>query len=171
MYIVKKNLSNIIICILIFGLLGTIVNLFIVPQSSTHEEYYTIESTLEQNTIANLNVELNNSVNNISDSVKVAEVSGGGNVIGLNIVTASGINYESVRAQTLDVLNNQGITLSDNISTNIYEEENNILKIAIILLGLIIGLVLGLIVAVKNKNISTEDDIQHFLGERTLGTF
>lgn len=171
MYIVKKNLSNIIIFILIFGLIGTVVNLFISPQTSTHEEYYTIESTLEQNTIANLNIELNKSVNNISDNFKVAEISGGGNVIGLKLVTASGINYESIRAQTLDVLIDEGVVLGENLSENIFEAENNVLKTVIILFSLLVGLVVGLIIAVKNKNINTEEDIQHFLGERTIGTF
>ena len=76
MYFLKKNLVNILIWTLAFGVLGTAVNFFIPPSSTTYEEYYTLESGLEPNTIANLNIEFNETVNNASDNIPVAAADG-----------------------------------------------------------------------------------------------
>lgn len=173
MYFIKKNLLNIIICVLAFGVIGTAVNFFIPPSSTTYEEYYTLESGLEPNSIANLNIQLNETVNNASENIKVASVEGqsGSNMLKLVVSTESGINYNSIHAQAMDVIAESGIVTADSSGINTFESPNTALKVIIILISLLIGAVVGIFTALNNRNISTEEDIQHYLGERTLGTF
>lgn len=173
MYFLKKNLLNIIICVLIFGVIATVVNFFIPPSSTTYEEYYTLESGLEPNSIANLNVQLNETVNKSSNNIKVAGVEGqsGSNMLKLVISTESGINYKSIHAEAMDVIADSGIVTSDSHGLLTYETANTALKTIIVLLGLLIGAAVGIVTALNNRNISSEEDIQHYLGERTLGTF
>lgn len=173
MYFLKKNLVNIIIITLAFGLIGTVVNFFIPPSSTTYEEYYTLESGLEPNAIANLNIQFNESVNNASNNVQVVHVEGqsGSNKLGLTINTESGISFASIKAQAIDIMAEEGVVTLESNGLNVYESQNDALKIIIILLSLLIGAGIGLVIALGNRNISTEEDIQHYLGERTLGTF
>ncbi|CAD2077644.1 hypothetical protein GCM10007275_06780 [Jeotgalicoccus coquinae] len=173
MYFIKKNLINIIICVLAFGVIGTAVNFFIPPSSTTYEEYYTLESGLEPNSIANLNIQLNETVNNASDNIRVASVEGqsGSDMLKLVIGTESGINYNSIHAQAMDIIAGEGIVTADSAGLNTFETPNTALKLIIILISLLIGAAAGIIIALNNRNISTEEDIQHYLGERTLGTF
>ena len=173
MYFLKKNLVNILIWTLAFGVLGTAVNFFIPPSSTTYEEYYTLESGLEPNTIANLNIEFNETVNNASDNIPVAAADGqsGSDILQLVINTEAGINYNSIHAQAMDILAAEGVVTSDSLASNVYEAENGVLKIIVILLALLIGAGIGIVTALGNRNISTEEDIQHYLDERTLGTF
>ena len=173
MYFIKKNLLNIIICVLAFGVIGTAVNFFIPPSSTTYEEYYTLENGLEPNSIANLNIQLNETVNNVSENIKVASVEGqsGSDILSLIINTEAGINYNSIHAQAMDIIADEGIVTADNAGMNMYETPNTALKSLIILMSLLIGAAIGIIMALNNRNISTEEDIQHYLGERTLGTF
>ena len=173
MYFIKKNLLNIIICVLAFGVIATVVNFFIPPSGTTYEEYYTLESGLEPNSIANLNIQLNETVNNASENIKVASVEGqsGSNMLKLVISTESGINYNSIYAQAMDIIAESGIVTADSSGMNTFESPNTALKVIIILISLLIGAVVGIFTALNNRNISTEEDIQHYLGERTLGTF
>lgn len=173
MYFIKKNILNIIICMLCFGVLATVVNFFIPPSSTTYQEYYTLETTLEPNSIADLNILLNESVNKSSNNVHVAELNGQANsdLLSLNITTEAGINYNSIHAQVHDILSEEGIVVQDNVSQITYETANEALQLIIVILGLMIGTVVGIIFAANNNNINTEEDIQHYLNERTLGTF
>lgn len=173
MYFIKKNLLNIVICILAFGVIGTVVNFFIPPSGTTYEEYYTLESELAPNTIANLNIQLNETVNNASENIKVADVKGqsGSNILQLTINTEAGIEYVSIQNQVMDLLSEEGLFVSDSTVFEMYAEQNTLLKVLIILLSLLIGAAVGIMTALNNRNISTEEDIQHYLGERTLGTF
>lgn len=173
MYFIKKNLLNIIICVLAFGVIGTAVNFFIPPSGTTYEEYYTLESGLEPNTIANLNIQLNTSVNNASENIKVASVDGeaSSNILQLEINTEPGIEYTSIQSQVMDLLSEEGLVVSDSTVFELYETQNTALKTIIILISLLIGAAVGILTAMNNRNISTEEDIQHYLGERTLGTF
>ncbi|WP_213810174.1 hypothetical protein [Jeotgalicoccus sp. WY2] len=173
MYFIKKNLLNIVICILAFGVIGTAVNFFIPPSGTTYEEYYTLESELAPNTIANLNIQLNETINNASENIKVADVTGqsGSNILQLTIHTEAGIEYISIQNQVMDMLTEEGLAVSDSVVFEMYTEQNTLLKALIILLSLLIGAAVGIMTALNNRNISTEEDIQHYLGERTLGTF
>ena len=173
MYFIKKNLLNIIICVLAFGVIGTAVNFFIPPSGTTYEEYYTLESGLEPNTIANLNIQLNTSVNNASENIKVASIDGeaSSNILQLEINTEPGIEYTSIQSQVMDLLSEEGLVVSDSTVFELYETQNTALKTIIILISLLIGAAVGILTAMNNRNISTEEDIQHYLGERTLGTF
>lgn len=173
MYFIKKNLLNIVICILAFGVIGTAVNFFIPPSGTTYEEYYTLESELAPNTIANLNIQLNETINNATENIKVADVEGqsGSNILQLTINTEAGIEHVSIQNQVMDLLSEEGLFVSDSVVFEIYAEQNTLLKALIILMALLIGAAVGIMTALNNRNISTEEDIQHYLGERTLGTF
>lgn len=173
MYFLKKNLLNIIIWTLALGVVGTAVNFFIPPSSTTYEEYYTLESGLEPNTIANLNIQFNETVNKASDNILVAAADGqsGSDILHLTITTEPGINYNSIQAQAMDILAEDVVLTPDSTAPNVYETQNDALKIIIILLSLLIGAGIGIVTALSNRNISTEEDIEHYLGERTLGTF
>ena len=173
MYFIKKNLLNIVICILAFGVIGTAVNFFIPPSGTTYEEYYTLESELAPNTIANLNIQLNETINNASENIKVADVEGqsGSNLLQLTVNTEAGIEHVSIQNQVMDLLSEEGMAVADSVVFEIYSEQNTLLKALIILLSLLIGAAVGVMTALNNRNISTEEDIQHYLGERTLGTF
>jgi|SRR5699024_6022200 len=173
MYFLKKHILNIIICMLVFGVLATVVNIFIPPSNTTYEEYYTLETTLEPNSIANLNIALADSINQQSDKVEIAKVDGQANsdIINLTMTIESGFNFESIKSQVMDVLSEEGFTTSEELTTNSYSTENNELKMIIVLFGLLIGGLVGVLVALTNNNVSTEEDIEHYLNERTLGTF
>lgn len=173
MYFIKKNLLNIIICVLAFGVIGTAVNFLIPPSGTTYEEYYTLESGLEPNSIANLNIQLNETVNIASENIKVASVDGAAtsNILQLEINTEPGIEYISIQNQVMDLISEEGLVVSDSTVFELYETSNTLLKGIIILMSLLIGTAVGVVIALNNKNINTEEDIQHYLGERTLGTF
>lgn len=173
MYFIKKNLLNIIICVLAFGVIGTAVNFFIPPSGTTYEEYYTLESGLEPNSIANLNIQLNETVNNASENIKVANIEGqsGSNIVKLTINTEAGIEYVSIQNQVMDLLTEERMVITDSKVFEMYSEQNTALKLIIISISLLVGAAVGIITALNNRNISTEEDIQHYLGERTLGTF
>lgn len=173
MYFIKKHLLNIIICVLAFGVIGTVVNLFIPPSGTTYEEYYTLESGMEPNSIANLNIQLNETVNNASSNIKVANIEGqsGSNILQLTINTEAGIDYISIQNQVMDILAAEGMVITDSKVFEMYSEPHTALKLIIISISLLVGAVVGIMTALNNRNISTEEDIQHYLGERTLGTF
>ena len=173
MYFLKKHILNIIICMLVFGVLSTVVNIFIPPSNTTYEEYYTLETTLEPNSIANLNIALAESVNEASDKVELVSVDGQANsdILNLTITTETGLDYESIKAEAMDVLSEEGFTTGEELSSKTYITENTELKMMIILFGLFLGGIVGIIRAAADNNISTEEDIEHYLNERTLGTF
>src|SRR5699024_2703531 len=136
-------------------------------------EDYTLESGLAPDTIANLNIQFNDAGNKASDNILVAAADGqsGSDILHLTITTEAGINYNSIQAQAMDILAEEDVVTTDSTAPNVYETQNNALKIIIILLSLLIGAGIGIVTALSNRNISTEEDIEHYLGERTLGTF
>lgn len=173
MYFLKRHILNIIICMLGFGVLATVVNFFIPPASTTYEEHYTLETALEPNSIAETNIHLNEAVNITSNSVQVAEVEAQANsdILTVNITTEAGLNYDSIDAQVQDILGQEGIVVQESLGSTSYETANVAIQLLIVLLGLIIGALVGIIYAVKDNNISSDEDIQYHLNERTLGTF
>lgn len=173
MYFIRKNLLNILISMLVFGILGTFVNLFLPHSSSTYEEYYTIENEINPNTIANLNVKLNENVNNNAYNRKIVSIEGQtySDILKINLLIPEQLEYESIKDRVIDVLSEEQIVIIETIDVNVYKAENNLFKMFIILLSLTIGIIIGILQAVFNKKLTTEDDISHYLDERTLGTF
>src|SRR5699024_7012064 len=92
-------------------------------------------------------------------------------ILNLTITTETGLDYESIKAEAMDVLSEEGFTTSEELSSKTYITENTELKMMIILFGLLIGGIVGIIRAAADNSISTEEDIEHYLNERTLGTF
>src|SRR5699024_3450156 len=139
----------------------------------TYEEYYTLQSGLEPNTSATLNIQFNETVNKASDNILVAAADGqsGSDILHLTITTQPGSNYNSIQAQPIEIPAEEVGLPHDSTAPNVYETQNDALKIIIILLSLLIGAGIGIVTALSNRNISTEEDIEHYLGERTLGTF
>src|SRR5699024_1122738 len=172
MYFLKKNALNVIIFVLIFGVIGTLINLVIPAASYEYEEHYTIEGDVSPNTSGELNTLLNENVNNQSiEKTALISQQPGSNILQLNIHTDSRSNIEAVKTQVDNIISEQGYSVVDTSGANIYQVENNALKIFIIVLSLFIGLIIGLVVSLLNKNISTDEDYEYYLGEKTLGTF
>lgn len=172
MYFLKKNALNVIIFVLIFGVIGTLINLVIPAASYEYEEHYTIEGDVSPNTSGELNTLLNENVNNQSiEKTALISQQPGSNILQLNIHTYSRSNIEAVKTQVDNIVSEQGYSVAGTSGANIYQVENNALKIFIIVLSLFIGLIIGLVVSLLNKNISTDEDYEYYLGEKTLGTF
>lgn len=172
MYFLKKNALNVIIFVLIFGVIGTLINLVVPAGSYEYEEYYTIEGDVSPNATGELNASLNDNVNNqFNEKAAVITQQPDSNILQLNIHTTDRNNVDAVSSQVNNIISEQGYSVTDISGSNIYQLENNALKIFIIVLSLFVGLIIGLVVSLLNKSISTDDDYEHYLGEKTLGTF
>src|SRR5690625_439641 len=90
MYFLKKNALNVIIFVLIFGVIGTIINLVVPAGSYEYEEYYTIDGEVSPNMSGTLNVLLNDNVNNqfVEKTATVSHDSNS-NILQVNINTNS----------------------------------------------------------------------------------
>lgn len=172
MYFLKKNSLNVIMFILLFGVLGTLINFIIPVQSIDYEEYYTLEGDVPPNTSSILNTMANEQIN-AESSVKTVEIShdAGSSMIQLNIHTNSRDNIEGIKSQFDSILSDSGYSVSDTRGMNIYETENTFLKVFILVASLFVGLVIGIIFSLLTRNISTEEDFEYYLGEKTLGSF
>ena len=172
MYFLKKNALNVIIFVLIFGVIGTLINLVIPAGSYEYEEHYTIEGDVSPNTTGELNGLLNENVNN-QFIEKTAEIKHQpeSNILQLNIHTDNRNNVDAVKSQVDNIISEQGYSVSATNGANIYQVENNALKIFIIVLSLFVGFIIGLVVSLLNRSISTDEDFEYYLGEKTLGTF
>ena len=172
MYFLKKNALNVIIFVLIFGVIGTLINLVIPAGSYEYEEHYTIEGEISPNTTGELNALLNENVNNqFIEKAAAVTHHPESNILQLNIHTDSRSNIDAVKTQVDNIISEQGYSVSEASGANIYQLENNVLKIFIIVLSLFVGLIIGLVVSLLNKRISTDEDFEYYLGEKTLGTF
>lgn len=172
MYFLKKNSLNVIIFILLFGVIGTLINFVVPVQSYDYEEYYTLEGNVDPNTSAVLNALANEQIN--SDyTVKAAEVSHeeGSNVIGLNIHAEDREDIGGIQSQFDDILTGEGYSIESTSGADIYETENTFLKVFILVASLFIGLIIGVVVSLLTRNISTKEDFEYYLGEKTLGRF
>lgn len=172
MYLIKKNALNIIITVLIFGVIGTLINLIIPAHSYEYEEYYTLDGDVSPNTAGELNIQLNTDVNS-RFSEKAVSVTGNrdSNIIRMDISTSDRDQIAAIRSEANDVIAEQNYMVSGTDGAATYQVENTILKMSIIILSLFTGLIVGLVVSLLNRNISTEEDFEHYLGEKTLGTF
>lgn len=172
MYFLKKNALNVIIFVLIFGVIGTLINLVIPAGSYEYEEHYTIEGDVSPNATGELNALLNENVNNqFTEKSAVISHQPGSNILQLNIHTESRSNIDAVKSQVDNIISDQGYSVAGTSGANIYQVENNAFKIFIIVLSLFIGFIIGLVVSLLNRSISTDEDFEHYLDEKTLGTF
>src|SRR5699024_12803278 len=124
-------------------------------------EDYTLESGLAPDTIANLNIQFNDAGNKASDNILVAAADGqsGSDILHLTITTESGINYNSIQAQAMDILAEEGVVTTDSTAPNVYETQNNALKMFIILLSLIIGVCMCIVSWLCNRIIRNDEYI------------
>lgn len=172
MYFLKKNALNVIIFILIFGVIGTIINLVVPAGSYEYEEYYTIDGEVSPNMSGTFNALINDNVNNqFVEKTAMVTHNANSNILQLNISTNSRDDISTVKSQVDNIIADQGYIVSETNGANSYQTENTILKIFIIVLSLFIGLIIGLIISLLNRNISSDEDFEYYLGEKTLGTF
>ena len=172
MHFFKKNGLNIIIFVLIFGVVGTLINLVIPTQSYDYEEYYTLEGDISPETVGALNIIANERVNS-EFPVKTVEIEqeAGSNIFQLNIHTDNSDYIDPIQSQFESTLNDEGYTVNDTSGANLYRMEHTFLKAFIVVISLFAGFVVGTVSALLNRNISTEADFEHYLGEKTIGTF
>lgn len=172
MYFLKKNALNVIIFVLIFGVIGTLINLVVPAQSYEYEEYYTLDGEISPNTGSSLNALLNDNVNNqFVEKVVNVNHDFNSNILQLNINTGNREDIDAIKTQTDEIILGQDYTIIDSNGANTYQIENTGLKITIIILSLFTGLVIGVVISLLNRKISTDDDFEYYLGEKTLGTF
>ena len=172
MYFLKKNALNVIIFVLIFGVIGTLINLVIPSGSYDYEEHYTIEGDITPNTSSELNALMNENINNqFTEKTAALSHQPGSNRFELSIHTDDRGDIDAVRSKVNNIIDEQGYSVGGTAGANIYQVENNALKIFIIVLSLFVGFIIGLVVSLLNRNISTDEDFEHYLGEKTLGTF
>lgn len=172
MYFLKKNSLNVILFVLIFGVIGTLVNFVIPVQSVDYEEYYTLEGDVTPNTSSELNVLANEQIN-ADYPVKAVEATHEAetNILELNIHATNREDVDIIKSQFDTIITDEGYTISDTGGANVYETENTFLKVFILVASLFIGLIIGIVVSLLTRNISTEEDFEYYLGEKTLGTF
>lgn len=172
MYFLKKNSLNVILFILIFGVIGTLINFVVPVQSYDYEEYYTLEGEVQPNTTSVLNTLANEQIN-VNHPEKAVEVNHetGSNMIQLNIHANNQGDIETIKSEFDSIVTENGFVVDDTRGVNIYETENTFLKVFILVASLFIGLIIGVVVSLMTRNISTEEDFEYYLGEKTLGTF
>src|SRR5699024_1191628 len=93
------------------------------------------------------------------------------NILQLNISTNSREDISTVKSQVDNIIADQGYIISETNGANSFQTENTSLKIFIIVISLFVGLIIGLVISLLNRNISTDEDFEYYLGEKTLGTF
>lgn len=172
MHFLKRNGLNIIIFILLFGVIGMLINMLMPASSYEYEAYYTIEGEVSPNTSGELNILMNENVNNqfVEKTVKIEHYYPS-NIIQVNIDVRDRSIIGPVISQVNELITGQGYSMSEMGGSNIYLHENTMLKIFITIFSLFIGLIVGLLVSLLNKNISTDEDYEHYLTEKVLGTF
>jgi len=115
---------------------------------------------------------LNDNVNNqfVEKTATVSHDSNS-NILQVNINTNSQDDIGTVKSQVDNIISDQGYIISETNGANTYQTENTVLKIFIIVISLFVGLIIGLVISLLNRNISSDEDFEYYLGEKTLGTF
>src|SRR5699024_7738973 len=162
MYFLKKIALNVIIFVLIFGVIGTIINLVVPAGSYEHEEYYTIDGEVSPNMSGTLNALINDIVNNqLVENTAMVSHDQISNILQVNINTNSRGDIGTVKSQVDDIISEQGYIISETNGANTFQTENTSLKIFIIVISLFVGLIIGLVISLLNRNISTDEDFEY----------
>src|SRR5699024_7148372 len=120
MYFLKRNALNVIIFVLIFGVIGTLINLVIPSGSYEYEEHYTIEGDITPNTSSELNALLNENINNqFTEKTAAFSHHPDSNKFELNIYTDDRGDIDAVRSQVNNIITEQGYSVGETAGANI----------------------------------------------------
>src|SRR5699024_5389527 len=172
MYFLKRNFKTIILYILSFGVVGTIAALLLVSNTYNYEEYYSVSEPLSTTQEDELSIQLNQSVNSHFDyKVASLDYSSESQYLQLTIDEASSEELSTIKSQFNEILDNSNISYSENIDTTISADGQSLHKTIVIVLSLIIGLFLGVIHAVMDKRIRTDEYVDYYLDQKSIGIF
>lgn len=171
MYFLKRNLLNILIWMLLFAVAAVVFNILIPTHSYSYEEYYEVNG-LEYEAIANVNIELNETVNQDHGHKAVELVRYGETEfvqLLMHEVTRDEIN--TIRNDVQRLLLAEADDFTDGNGIAVYFNGGYLAKFIVISVMTMIGLIVGLALALRRSNLRTEEDIEAFVNEKTIGTF
>jgi len=172
MYFLKRNFKTIAVYMLSLGVIGTIVAFLIVGNTYNYEEYYSLSEPLSTTQEDELVIKLNQEVNSSFDNrLAVLNYSPESQYLQLTISGATSDEISSIRTQFNGLLENSDISYKENIDKTITPDNQIIFKIIIIILGLILGLILGVIHSIMDKRVRTDEDVDIYLNQKSLGIF
>jgi len=172
MYFLKRNFKTIVVYMLSLGVIGTIVAFFIVDNTYNYEEYYSLSEPLSTTQEDELVIKLNQEVNsNFDNRLAALNYSPDSQYLQLAISGATSDEISSIRTKFNEILDNNDVSHQENIDTTITPDNQIIFKIIIIISGLIFGLMLGYIHSIMDKRVRTDEDVDVYLNQKSLGTF
>lgn len=171
MYFLKKNLLNILIWMLLFGVIAVVFNILVPSHSHSYEEFYEVNG-LEYETIAEINIALNDSVNQEYGHKAVEVVRyGETEYVQLLMHEVPQNDISSIRNDVQRLLIAEADDFSDGHGIAVYFNGGYLTKFIVILSMMMVGLIVGLALSTRNTNIRTKEDIEEYLNEKTIGTF
>jgi len=172
MYFLKRNFKTIALYMLSLGVIGTIVTFFNVDNTYKYEEYYSLSEPLSTTQEDELVIKLNQEVNSSFDNrLAVLNYSPDSQYLQLTISGSTSDEISSIRTQFNEILDNHDVSYTENIDITITPDNQIIFKIIIIILGLMFGLILGVIHSILDKRVRTDEDVDVYLNQKSLGIF
>ena len=154
------------------GVIGTIITFFIVDNTYKYEEYYSLSEPLSTTQEDELVIKLNQEVNSSFDNrLAVLNYSPDSQYLQLTISGSTSDEISSIRTQFNEILDNHDVSYTENIDITITPDNQIIFKIIIIILGLMFGLILGVIHSILDKRVRTDEDVDVYLNQKSLGIF
>ena len=171
MYFLKRNLLNILIWMLLFAVLAVVFNILVPSHSYSYEEYYEVEG-LELEAIANVNIELNDTVNQ-EHGHKAVEVVQYGDTEYVQLLMHEVQNSEisSIRNDVQRLLLDESVQFTDGQGMAVFFNGGYLTKFIVIAAMSVLGLIVGLALALNRSNLRTEEDIEAYTNEKIIGTF
>lgn len=172
MYFLKRNLSTIILYMLVFGVIGTMIAFFLMSDTYDYDEYYSLSDPLSTTQEDELSIQLNQTINNnYNNRVTKLEYSPESQYLQLSIDSASSDEISSIKSQFNELLDSNGIFYTEDIDSAVSMDGQYFYKALLIILSLIIGIIVGLLHSTMDRRIKSDEDVKNYLGQKSLGTF
>lgn len=171
MYFLKRNLLNILIWMLLFAVVAVVFNILVPSHSYSYEEYYEVNG-LEYEAIANVNIELNDTVNQ-EYSHKAVELVRYGDTefVQLLMHEVPRDDISVIRNDVQRLLIAESADFTDGQGIAVYFNGGYLTKFIVIATMTVIGLIVGLALSLRRNNLRTEEDLEAMINEKTIGTF
>ncbi len=172
MHFFKRNFKTILLDILIIGTIGTLISYFLIGDTYDYEEYYSLSDPLTTTQVDELSIQLNQDINSQFDGQPATiKYSTESQYLSLNVKSMVQGDISTVKTQFDEMLDNMGLQYEEGVDITIHTEPNIVPKLIIIGIFLLLGVILGLLQSMMNKRIETDEDVEYYLNEKTLGTF
>ncbi|WP_145284513.1 hypothetical protein [Salinicoccus cyprini] len=162
---------DILVFALIVGSAGTFISALVFPQTFDYEEFYLLDNELSAEQYSNISIQVNEMINN--DETRLAETvhREGSNTIELKINDANKGTIEGVKTEFDEILSTMGLSFTDDNGTQWNPINNFLPKVVTIIISILIGTIIGVVYALGNRRVMSDEDVKHYLGQKTLGTF